>query len=61
MTIYIDEAMEKFPEDVTTSMVSPASEHRFNINKNMKRFRKERDILFHRLFAKLFLLENLQV
>ena len=55
---YIVDAVYEFTEDVTTPVVSPASEHFFVINNIGKRLIEERAILFHRLVIKLIFVSN---
>ena len=53
MTGYVDKDIDEFTKDVTTSVVSPAADHLFKINKNWKSLNEERGIIFHRLVANL--------
>ena len=51
MSRYNDEAVEKFPEDVSTPVFSPASDHFFKTRKG-ELLSNEQAILFHFLVAK---------
>ena len=45
ITGYIDEAVEEFTKDVTTSMVRTAAEHLLEINQNFKRLDEKSEVL----------------
>ena len=58
MTDYIYKAVDEFPEDFTTPVVSPAADHMFRVNNSRKRLSKKQAILLHGLVEKLLSVSN---
>ena len=55
---YITEAIEEFPEKMMKIIKTPAGNHLFKVDDACAKLRKQNNIIFHRLVAKLLFLSK---